>query len=377
MPARIWADYNFGAQTIRKKPYWFAQSSRVEYPNVIAVNGASATTVATPQLDFTDNATRQFWMIYSPEEITAMVAAQDELTRTRLERLIAGSKAVAASPHTETTEGQDEAFLAVVTSIEQAKDYYNTAETEEAVQTLFDNLTAYLPAIALSDSIDISFVLDDAELTTGAGWEGLPELTNGLLRTTNTAVFTATAQTPVKMPKGKYGILARGFQRPGAAATAVKDFVGGKNNVKATITLNNKSLKLMHIAQGGADAKLNQGGTESIYSGIYVPANNTAFEAYFNAGRYDNLLAMEQSAAKVVTLGIKVTQKVDNDLLVIDGFKLFYYGNPTTGIEGLTTDTPTAEIEGYYNLNGMRMAQPGRGITIVRYKDGRSVKMRY
>ena len=139
------------------------------------------------------------------------------------------------------------------------------------------------------------------------------------------------------------------------------------------MTLNGKTLRLKHVAQGGADTKLNQGGSESSYSGIYVPTNNAAITAYLNAGRYDNFMKTEQTTVRLMNIGVKLTQKVQNDQLVIDGFKLFYFGTPSqTGITAPSGSS--AEIEGYYNLNGVRISKPGRGITIVRYKDGRSFK---
>ena len=133
---------------------------------------------------------------------------------------------------------------------------------------------------------------------------------------------------------------------------------------------------MKHIAEGGSDTKLNQGGTEAQYSGIYVPTNKGASTAYMNAGRYDNLLTLDITTERVITFGIKQTLKVTNDLLVLDGFKLFYYGNPSiTGIKDIETETLSNEIEGYYNLNGVRISKPVRGITIVKYKDGRCVKV--
>ncbi|MBO4641234.1 MAG: hypothetical protein J5661_00035 [Bacteroidaceae bacterium] len=250
------------------------------------------------------------------------------------------------------------------------------AETEEAVETLYKNLVSYLSTIEVLDSIDISFIIDDAELDTGAGWEGLPQLTNGMIYSTNTSAFTATSQIPVKMPKGGYGLLVRGYQRPGVLSATMKDYVNGTNNVKAYMTLNNKTQMLKHIAQGGTDTKLNQGGSEISHSGIYVPINNEAIAAYFNAGRYDNLLTLEQTAAKVMTIGVKQTKQVENDLLVIDGFKLFYYGvSDLTAIRDLETEQLSNEVEGYYNLNGARVSKPVRGIIIIKYKDGRSEKV--
>jgi hypothetical protein len=191
-----------------------------------------------------------------------------------------------------------------------------------------------------------------------------------------TPVFTAAQQVSTKMPKGEYGIVARGFHCPGTLAAAMKDYANGENKAKVYITLNNKSQLIKHIAEGGDKTKLVQGGNEALYSGLYVPANNAAYKAYMDAGRYDNLLKMELTTKRVIAIGFKQAQSIENDLLVLDGFKLFYYGDPTVSdINELETDTPSDEVEGYYNLNGMRLAQPGHGITIVKYKNGKSEKI--
>ena len=62
-------------------------------------------------------------------------------------------------------------------------------------------------------------------------------------------------------------------------------------------------------------------------------------------------------------------------MLVIDGFRLYYYGNQSlSGIDDLRSESLSNEIEGYYDLNGMRLARPVRGVTIIKYKDGHSEK---
>lgn len=375
MPARIMAEFNIGDQVIKKKPYWFARSNRVEYPNVLAIDGPTKIYPSTPTLNFANSATTQFWLIYSPEEVQEIEEAMKNANLERLERLIAGSKSVAASPHRELEEGRDAAFLTVVNNVEQAKATFDIAEAEEAIQTLSDNLTNYLPTIEVVDSIDITFVMYDPELATGTGWKGLPDMSNGMIYSTNTSSFTASQQIPVKMPKGRFGVMVKGFQRPGAVSTAVKEYLSGENNVKAMLTLNNKTIQLKHIAEGGAENKLNQGGSEGLYSGIYVPTNSAAYRAYFDAGRYDNLLKAEQSAERTMIVGVKQTQKVENSLLVVDDFKLFYYGDSDpTGISDLDTEPLSDEVEGYYNLSGVRVTKPVSGLTIVKYKDGRTVK---
>ena len=45
-------------------------------------------------------------------------------------------------------------------------------------------------------------------------------------------------------------------------------------------------------------------------------------------------------------------------------------------IESLGDEELSTEVEGYYNLSGMRLSQPTRGITIIRFKDGHTMKVR-
>lgn len=377
MPARITVDYKIGGKTIKKKPYWFARANRIEYPSVMAITSASASSVTTPTLDFTDGATKQFWLIYTPEELQELEASQNALNMERLERLIAGSKAALTNDHEETTEGQDEAFLSVVEDIEKAKSGYSPAEIEEAVGTLFTNLTNYLPNIIVNDSIDLTFVIDDAELNSGTSWSGLPDITDGMINLTNAPIFAATQIIPTKMPKGEYGLLVRGFQRPGAIATVMKDYLAGKNNVSAQITFNTINRKMKHIGDGASEEKLNQGGAERAYSGLYIPNNNEAILAYLSAGRYDNMLKTKLTGNKAVTIGIKNSTSVEGDRLVAEGFHLFYYGNYSleTAMDQLSDDGTAGEVVGYYNTAGVRITQPQQGITIIKYKDGSSKKV--
>lgn len=45
-------------------------------------------------------------------------------------------------------------------------------------------------------------------------------------------------------------------------------------------------------------------------------------------------------------------------------------------VEGIAVDEATKEVEGYYDMNGIRLEEPIRGqVTVVRYKDGTSHKI--
>lgn len=75
MPARIMAEFSIGDTVFQKKPFWFARGNRVETPNVISIESSVKTTVSTPTLNFANTAKKQFWMIYTPEEVMEMEAA--------------------------------------------------------------------------------------------------------------------------------------------------------------------------------------------------------------------------------------------------------------------------------------------------------------
>ena len=55
-------------------------------------------------------------------------------------------------------------------------------------------------------------------------------------------------------------------------------------------------------------------------------------------------------------------------------WKDFFIQN--AGVEGVEVDKSTKEIEGYYNLHGIRIKEPIRGqVNIVRYSDGSAEKL--
>lgn len=376
MPSRIFREINLNGETMQLKPYWMARGNRVEYPNVLAVSGETATNIELPTLDFTNSATKQFWLILTPEQLRTINNSKNKLYTDRLTRIIEGSKAVAASNHLQTSVGQDDAFLAVVTNIESEKDSYDVAQVKTAVSTLYSNLVDYLPNILVQDSVDVSFMLDDPELNTGTGWENLPEVKNGRINMTNAQVFTATQEAPVKLPKGQYGLLLQGYQRPGALTQAVKDFNNGTNNVSVSMTLNNSSKLIKHIAEGGQEVKLNKGGSETKVAGMYVPSNTNASQAYIAEGLYDNMIKLKTTNTRSFTIGIKNAKAVEGDMVFIEGLTLYYYGNPAvTDIDELENTELDSEIEGYYTVSGMKIAEPAKGITIVKFKDGSSIKV--
>jgi len=377
MPARITMDVTAGGKTMTMKPYWFARGNRACEPEVMAISSKTAKNVSAPQLNFSNAATTQFWIIFTEKEISELSMAQNALNNERLERLLEGSKVVLSIPHTETTEGVEDTFRKTYETIEQEKDgYTSTDQVENAVTALYQNLTDYLPQTKLEGAVNLTFMLDDPDLNTGEGWTGLPEVKDGML-SVNAGTFEFSQTIPNKMPKGTYALVVKGFERPGELSPCVKDFLAGTNKVATNITYRAKKRSLMHIAEGGQAEKLSEGGTELKVQNLCVPYNEKAARNYINHGFYDNVIAFTLSVNSSLSVGMKKESVVDKDWVLVDGFQLLYFG---VGVDSdvVATDIDSVEendTQAYYSLGGIRVSKPNKGITLKQTKDGRIVKI--
>lgn len=377
MPARITMDVTAGGKTMTMKPYWFARGNRVCEPEVMAITSKTAKSVSAPQLNFSNGATTQFWMIFTEKEISELSMAQNALNNERLERLLEGSKEVLSTAHTEATEGADDTFRKTYETIDQEKDGYTSVEqVESAVTALYQNLTDYLPQTKLEGSVDLTFMLDDPDLNTGEGWTGLPEIKDGLL-SVNAGTFEFSQTIPNKMPKGTYALIVKGFERPGELSPCVKEFLAGTNKVSTYITYRAKKRSLMHIAEGGQAEKLGEGGTELKVQNLCVPYNEKAAKNYISHGFYDNIIAFTLTLNSSLSVGMKKESVIDKDWVLVDGFQLLYFGTDTTAddvandIDGIEAD----DAHVYYNINGVRVSKPTTGVTIKQGKDGKAIKI--
>ena len=376
MPARIMTDMKIGTAMFHAKPYWFARANRVCDPNVMAVNSETSTTVSSPVLDFSNTAYPQFWLILSKEQVAELDKAKSVLGTERLERLIKGSKEIAKSAHEETAAGANAAFDQMVKTIEGEKaGYVNVSQVQNAVNTLYKGLADYLGKIKPESPLDVTFLLDDPDLDNGSNWINIPEVQNGLINLTGNDVFECGQTIPVEMPKGAYGVLVRGFQRPGKVLTAMADYKKGNDNATAKVTIGNKIFALKHIYEGGQEKRINEGGRETKASGLYVPYDTAAARVYMEKGYYDNWIAFKQFKKFTMSVGFKNTTAVDDDWIVIGDVKIYYYGaKASTGdVTGIDEVEEADGQKAIYGVDGVRRDTMRRGINIV---DGKKIIVR-
>ncbi len=382
MPARITMDFPAGASTITKKPYWFARSNRVENPPVMAISGASKSTVSTPTLNFANNATNQFWLIYSTEEIKQLQQMEFDYDAARLRQLVDGSIALMAADHNQLAEDADVRFSEKVSTAKAllpTDDEVVSTNLKSAVEQLLTDISDYLgkiEATTVTAPLDITFILENPGMEAVKGWTGLSEVKNA------TAEFKEKfniSQKTIAMPAGNYELIAYAFQRPGTLTVANNDYAAGNNNVSSRILANTERVNIKHIAESERTTRLNQGGTEQAVNGIYEPTNSVAATAYFANGHYKNSLPFTLEEAGTVTVRMQNTRSISDDWTVCGGFKLLFYGASAVSDGILSPQMSNEDVimnnGAVYNLNGQRLShrQIHKGVYLV---NGRKVVVR-
>lgn len=190
------------------------------------------------------------------------------------------------------------------------------------------------------------------------------------------------------LPNGTYAVTMDGFYRMG---DGVEDYKAYKANAKSgnaflyaasgNVT---SSVPLAHLAAGGYTEDQGYSGTAAIDTDnggkLYVPNDIVSASNYFNAGRYSNTVIVKVTDGKL-RIGVKKDKKLTSDWVIMDSFKLLYYGESSTktpngdatGIDQINTNGEAKLVE-VYNLNGVRLNALQRGVNIVKMKtaDGKT-----
>lgn len=152
-----------------------------------------------------------------------------------------------------------------------------------------------------------------------------------------------TSVGSVVLPKGYYSLQVNAFNRPAESNPAYLYAVAGKD------TLDVKTIMLQ------ADG-INTEEGES--------APNTVSDAkqYFNEGRYLNTLKFKFEG-DTLRIGVKHPVNVDRDWVIMDDFKLFFYGNDNTGVETVINIGKPAKVQ-YFTLDGRQVSVARKGLFI-------------
>lgn len=192
----------------------------------------------------------------------------------------------------------------------------------------------------------------------------------------------------VEVPNGTYQLTAMAFNRAGSAdadAEAVAAGTLSKALLYAKSGENEVTKPLEHVATvenfGASSEQLGQG-SEAKFTGTdgntyYVPNDMVSSVAYFEQGRYYNGVTIKVTDGKL-RIGIRQADKVSGSWVIMDDFKLTYFGTDSKKTEGGFTEVDAIEIAPevakveVYSVNGMKLnaLQKGVNILVITDKNG-------
>lgn len=200
---------------------------------------------------------------------------------------------------------------------------------------------------------DFSKIKDGVETNSNEGWLGTAgsfgpseQMSNLCLEFYNKEFDMyqdLTSVGSVVLPKGYYSLQVNAFNRPAESNPAYLYAVAGKDTLDVTTIM---------LQADGINAETGE------------PAPNTVSDAkvYFNEGRYVNTLKFKFEG-DTLRIGVKHPVNVDRDWVIMDDFKLFFYGNDNTGVETVINIGKPAKVQ-YFTLDGRQVSVARKGLFI-------------
>jgi hypothetical protein len=102
--------------------------------------------------------------------------------------------------------------------------------------------------------------------------------------------------------------------------------------------------------------------------GVYVPNDMVSAVTYFKAGHYQNAMLFKATKNSLY-LGFIKNGVVENDWLMVDDFRLFYYGTEKPSDQTVGINTPSTihhSPSTIYDLQGRRVSASQKGLVISR-----------
>lgn len=146
----------------------------------------------------------------------------------------------------------------------------------------------------------------------------------------------------VVLPDGNYMVTVNAFERVSDNTPAYLYAESGDNKVE---------VELMKHADG-----VNTDEGES------APGDMVSAAAYFEEGRYLNSVSLPVTGGKL-RIGIKHESSTGADWIIMDNFKLFFFGADETAVKSVSASNKVVSVE-YFTIDGRRVSAAQKGITI-------------
>jgi hypothetical protein len=152
-----------------------------------------------------------------------------------------------------------------------------------------------------------------------------------------------TSVGEVVFPAGNYCLQMNAFERVNEASPAFLYAVAGKDTLAV--------VELMKHADG-FNAEEGESGPGDMVSSV----------AMFEEGRYLNQIKFKFEG-DTLRIGIKHEKNNGTDWVIMDNFKLYFYGTDNTGVETVNLIGKPAKVQ-YFTLDGRQVSAARKGLVI-------------
>ena len=380
MPARVETTFKSESKSMSKTAYWVMQPNKYSSQALtIGTNGITASTI-----NLTNSATDQQWLFLTEDEMAFADDAAMGAVRNTLQTWLDHMHQLLATPHHlnpaedggEATDVDATTQQLVATIEGEMESYVTPSQATEAIDALREALLTFLTGTTPDDAgqpYNLTFLIENPDFDkNNTGWSESPAWGSSCCEYYQKNFdFNQTIQ--LKLPAGNYEVRAQAFQRAGTVDDVYNTyFVGGKDNVNATLYAKTKTQKITNIGAEATDKSLASGSIQ-LTNKVYIPNSMSSAQAWFGEGKYDNSVWVTTATAATLKFGIKSSNNAGGGWWVIfDNFRLYYYGSMTkdeaTALQPITPAGTSGNV--YYDLQGRRTTTPLKGIYI---KDGKRV----
>ncbi len=361
--------------------YWIIHNAKNNYPPTMTATANGG--VANTNFDLSNDAVTQRWIISTIEESAEMDKGFVKLAMEDLDKMIAITEALVATPHTENEEGLDARITAELAAVEVDKAACDTpADVLHLTQRVKNAALTFIGLATPTDEtqpFDLTFLLANPGMDGAAGWtyNACPDATTNYSCGEFYQVAFDMTQTITDLPRGTYKFCAQAFQRPGTTADSYTKYTEGNPGVTAYLYAGAEKQYIQQICDGQSSVKL--GGTESSVGSNYVPNNMEAASKYLAKGLYENEVTTELTAEKnSLKVGLKCVNSSSSYWSIFDNFRLYSLGGKAaseeTAIDEVTSTADIVRTE-YFRMDGAALNAPQQGVNILRitYSDGKVV----
>ncbi len=171
---------------------------------------------------------------------------------------------------------------------------------------------------------------------------------------------------------GWYTLSVQGFYRDGSYDNAVAKIIAGEElATNAEVFVGEQAQPLVSIAEGNNVAP--GLGRIDATGAVRIPDSTfDAAEHYFQNGYYTNTVKFElpEGDAGYLLFGASKSDYVEGDWIVVDNFRLKYWGADEPDAISNVEDNTAANTKAIYNLQGQKLQKAVKGVNII---NGRKV----